>query len=120
MDEKLKGLRILLVEDEFLVAMDIADMLAELGCQVLGPVGERARALDMAQSEDLDGAVLDVNLRGEPVTPVADALKRRGIPFVLSTGYGASGLPAEHATAPRLTKPFERADVAKILEELFA
>lgn len=83
----LAGLRILLVEDEFIIAQMAMEMLVELGAAVVGPAGTVASALDLARSEAFDAALLDVNLRGERVDPVAEVLKARGIPFVLATGY---------------------------------
>ena len=82
--------RIMIVEDEALVAMKVEDLLGDLGCQVagsFGSVGEALLWLGGSQSR-LDGAVLDVNIGGEMVFPVADALRLRGVPFVFATGYG--------------------------------
>lgn len=82
------GLRILLVEDEVLVAMELAAMLVDMGCEVVGPVGQLADAISLARSAELEGAILDINLGGIEVYPVADELAARGIPFVFCTGYG--------------------------------
>lgn len=101
------GLRILLVEDEAMVAMIIEDTLSDLGCEVVGPMSSLERALAAAQTaERIDGAFLDVNLRGELVYPVADALQARGVPFAFVTGYGEKGIDARYRGAPVLTKPF--------------
>lgn len=102
------GLRILLVEDETLVAMMIEDMLHDLGCTVVAIAGSVSEGLALAGDAalELDGAVLDVNLGGEKVFPVAERLKRRGVPFVFSTGYGTAGIVAEFADAPILAKPY--------------
>lgn len=101
------GLRILLVEDEAMVAMIIEDTLTDLGCEVVGPMSSLERALAAAQTaERIDGAFLDVNLRGELVYPVADALLARGVPFAFVTGYGEKGVDARYRGAPVLTKPF--------------
>src|SRR5690606_28701228 len=86
----LAGLRILIVEDELLVALELETMLGSLGCEVVGPAARLEKALNLAETEELDGAVLDVNLRGKPVYPVAAALGARGIPFIFSTGYSNS------------------------------
>ena len=107
-DEPAEGLawRVLVVEDEFLVAADIALMLQELGCHPVGPIGHLEAAIRAAAEEPLDAALLDVNLHGQSALPVADALATRRIPFVFCTGYGAQTLP-RHADAPRLAKPFQ-------------
>lgn len=102
------GLRILLVEDEALVAMMIEDMLHDLGCTVVaiaGSVSEGMAFVDDA-ALDLDGAVLDVNLGGEKVFPVAERLRTRGVPFIFSTGYGKAGIVPDFANAPILAKPY--------------
>jgi CheY-like chemotaxis protein len=100
------GLRILLVEDEAMVAMIIEDTLSDLGCEVVGPIATVARACEAAATERVNGAFLDVNLRGELVYPVAEALTARGVPFAFVTGYGESGIDARYRSAPVLTKPF--------------
>jgi CheY-like chemotaxis protein len=101
----LRGLRILVVEDEFLVSLDLEAMLRELGGDVIGPFAGLERATAVAQAEALDGALLDVNVGGQLVTPVADALAERAIPFVFCTGYAAASLPAQHAAVPIVMKP---------------
>ena len=105
---ELQGLRVLVVEDEFLVSMDIALMLGELGCEVVGPLGNLDAALLAAREQALDLALLDINIGGQPVTPVADALAARAVPFVFCTGYQTACLPTRYPAAPTLTKPFER------------
>jgi DNA-binding NarL/FixJ family response regulator len=112
----LQGRRVLVVEDEFLVAMDLELMLGELGCEVVGPIGDLANALRAAQEESFDLALLDVNVGGEPVTGVAEALVERGVPIVFCTGYQAANLPERYATAPTLMKPFQAADIAAALQ----
>ena len=103
--------RILVVEDETLIAMDIEDTLQALGCEVVGPTGKLATALLLADSEALDAAILDVTIRGGKVFPVAEQLLARGIPFVLASGYGDWALPEHLRDQPRLTKPFTSAEL---------
>lgn len=103
---ELSGLRILVVEDEGFVAMMIEEMLQDLGCLVAASVARLPEACRIAATIEADLAILDVNLYGEAVFPVAEILRERKIPFVFSTGYGASGLPAEFAGRPVLGKPF--------------
>jgi CheY-like chemotaxis protein len=112
------GLRVLLVEDEIMVALLLEDMLAELGHTVMGPVARLDKALGMAQSEAFDLAFLDVNLDGEQVYPVAEVLAARGIPFVFVTGYGREGLRPPYGDRPTLQKPFRRHDLAQLLAKV--
>ena len=114
----LAGRRILIVEDEALVSMVIEEALKDLGCDIVGPAGTRDQALALAKAERLDGALLDVNLGGEPVYPVADALSSRGIPFVFVTGYGETGIADRYARTPTLVKPFQLATVELLLGEM--
>ena len=110
----LEGLRVLVVEDELLVAMEIEMTLAELGCEVVGPVSTLREALAVIGGRELDGALLDVNLHGEHAYPAAEALLARSIPFVFLTGYTGLPLPpAALAEAPRLRKPFSRSELVE-------
>ena len=102
----LAGRRILVVEDEMLIALSIEETLQGLGCVVVGPVGKLDAALRLAGEEALDAAVLDVTVRGGHVYPVAERLAARGVPFVLASGYGEWALPENLQDRPRLTKPF--------------
>jgi DNA-binding response OmpR family regulator len=103
----LAGLRVLVVEDEAMVAMLIEDALIDLGCEVIGPVAGVAAALDLLEAEAVDAAVLDVNLGGEKVFPVADRLAESGTPFLFSTGYGVVGIQERHLDRPVLQKPYD-------------
>jgi CheY-like chemotaxis protein len=105
------GIRVLLVEDEGAIAMLIEEMLEELECTVVASVARLANALQVASWIDVDLAILDVNLAGERVFPAARILRARNIPFLFSTGYGASGLPEEFADCPVLHKPFSDIDL---------
>lgn len=119
-DDALKGLKILVVEDEMLVSMLVEDMLADLGCAVVGPAAELGEAMSLAKTADIDAALLDVNLGGKPIFPVADALKDRGVPFAFASGYGEAGLSEEHRGAAVLQKPFREMDLARALKGLMA
>ncbi len=115
--EPLQGVRVLLVEDEALVAMLMEDMLADQGCSVVATAPRLDEALAHAQDLTLefDVAVLDLNLAGENTFSVAQALEKRSVPFVFATGYGAGGLPPEWRGRPTLQKPFTAGDVTAVL-----
>jgi len=116
----LSSLKVLVVEDEALVSMLVEDMLTDLGCSIVGPAAEIEEALRLAGSADIDAALLDVNLGGRPIFPVADALKARGVPFAFASGYGEAGLTDDHRGATVLQKPFREADLRRVLETLVA
>lgn len=112
---ELSGLRVLVVEDEGFVALMIEDMLEELGCEVAASVAQLASAREIAATAEIDLAILDVNLDGQPVFPVAEILRERQIPLVFSTGYGISGLPPEFSGHPVLGKPFSIGDLQRTM-----
>lgn len=113
MPPELRGLRILVVEDNFLMAESVRDLLDECGCETVGPAPRLAVALALAGQEPLDGALLDINLAGEYCFPVARLLRERGVPFMFLTGYDdCSIVPVAFRDAPRLSKPFDRLEVA--------
>ena len=104
----IRGKRVLVVEDEFLIAEDLTFQLQELGAEVLGPAATVEQALAILHSRiAVDGATLDVNLGQEKSFPVAEALIERHVPFVILTGYDAHALPDHLRDIPRATKPFE-------------
>ena len=108
--------RVLVVEDEFLIAMYIEKMLSDLGIQVVGPASSFQSALYLARSENLDGAILDVNLGdGSFVTPVVDALSERGIPFALATSYRLGGTDVLPTGCLRLAKPFSAEQLRDVM-----
>lgn len=109
--------RILVAEDEYVTAADLADSLERLGIEVSGPVASVAEALTLLANigDRLDAAVLDVNLGNERVYPVADLLRVRGIPFVFTTGYDASVIPAAYADVPRHEKPIDERTLARCI-----
>lgn len=116
----LVGKRVLIVEDELLVALLIEDFLTEFGCSTLGPCGSLEKALDAARTERFDLAVLDVNLGGEKVYPVADVLMQRQIPFLFLSGYGDEAVPADHCDWRVCSKPFKAADLANMMSAALA
>ena len=105
----------LVVEDEFLIAMVIEEMLAELECIVVGPFSRVSPALAAAASETIDVALLDVNVAGEKVFPVAEALEARGIPFLFVTGYGNLAIPPDRPDWEACSKPFQFDDLIERL-----
>ena len=116
-DGPLAGVRVLLVEDETLVAMLLEDMVTDLGGTVVGSASRLGRALEIVAdpATTIDLAVLDVNLGGEEAFPVATRLAERGVPFVFSTGYGNAGLPPDWRSRPTLQKPFTQEQVTRVL-----
>jgi len=114
----LVGRRILLVEDELLVAMTLENILRNEGCVIIGAIPRVEPALKAAREEPLDAAVLDINLAGERVDPIAKALAERKIPFLFTTGYNRSMLPAEYADRPSLAKPFRPPQLINALAAL--
>jgi CheY-like chemotaxis protein len=114
----LEGVKVLVVEDEFLVAALIEDMLESAGCVISGPIPRVAEALKAAEGETYDAAILDINLGGVRIDPVADLLAQREVPFIFVTGYAAGALPAAHAERPRLRKPFKMADLLDALSSI--
>lgn len=110
-DLALAPLRILVVEDETMLAMNVEEFLVEEGHVVVGPFGRLDEALVAAEGETLDAGLLDVNLAGEMVFPVAEALDRRGVPFLLVTGYDDRIMRKASKDWPRLMKPYRLGDV---------
>ena len=115
--EVLRGRRVMVVEDEMLVAMELETLLEEQGCAVMGPAPTADRALALIDQELPDAAVLDVNLNGQTAMPVVTALRAQGVPFVLATGYGNS-LQPELKDAPRVDKPVNHEQLVRALAHL--
>lgn len=111
----LAGLRVMVVEDEALLAMWLEDVLEEMGCEVVATASRLEDAMDKAQALAMDVALLDVNLAGQLSYPVAKILRARSIPFVFASGYGAAGLPNELQDVPMLPKPFQPDQLADAL-----
>ena len=118
--EDISGRRVLVVEDEALVLMLLTDMVEEAGAVVVGPASSVAEALQLANDPSIEAALLDVNLNGQPIFPVAAVLRERGIPFAFLTGYGRAGLPDEYADAAVLQKPFQFEHLMERLRALLA
>ena len=116
MSQAFAGRRVLIVEDESLVAMLLETILEDMGCVAVGPAATVDEGLRMVSEEEVvDAALLDVNVAGKQVFPIAEALKARGVPFVFSTGYGEGGLPDEWRGQATLQKPFTEAAVRDAL-----
>jgi CheY-like chemotaxis protein len=107
--------RVLVVEDELMIRILLEDMLGELGYAIVAEAGRLEEALEAVRSADFDIAILDVNLNGQPIAPVADALAARGTPFVFATGYGDRALPDSHRDRPVLKKPFQMDGLREML-----
>jgi len=120
--DRLRGLRILVVEDTFMLADELNELLLELGCVILGPVAHASEASELAGANALDGALLDVNLsRGETSFPVAENLAGRRIPFVFITGYDLdSSFPSEFRDIPRISKPLDLGQLVRTMLQHFA
>lgn len=105
----------LVVEDEFAVLLLIEEMLTSLGCEITDTASDLPKALDRVAGVEVDAALLDINLAGDKVYPVAEVLRQRAIPIVFSTGYGLAGIAPEWADYPVIQKPFSRQDLAGAL-----
>jgi CheY-like chemotaxis protein len=111
-----RGKRVLIVEDELMIRMLLEDMLSELGYTIAAQAARVDEALQAASTAEFDLAILDVNLDGEPISPVADALAARGTPFIFATGYGERGLPEPYRDRPTLKKPFQMDSLERVLQ----
>jgi CheY-like chemotaxis protein len=120
MNKPSKAPRVLVVEDEYLIRMLLEDMLADLGYEVPAAAGTIAEARALAGDGDFNCAILDVNLDGEEIFPVADILAKRKVPFVFVTGYGEQILPERFRGRPSLQKPFQSEQLKIILGDLLA
>jgi CheY-like chemotaxis protein len=107
---------VFLVEDEVMIRMMVSDMLEELGYTVAAEAGEISEALRLVQSTYFDLAILDVNVNGKVISPVADLIKAQNRPFIFATGYGSSGLPEEYRDRPALQKPFQLETLSKMID----
>jgi CheY-like chemotaxis protein len=110
------GGSVFLVEDEVMIRMMVADMLEELGYSVAAEAGEIDEAMKLAQSAEFDLAILDVNVNGKVISPVADLIRARNLPFIFATGYGSAGVPEQYRDRPALQKPFQIETLAKMID----
>jgi CheY-like chemotaxis protein len=118
MDNLLSGLRVLVVEDEMLVLLNIEDLLTDLGCESVSAAATVDQALALIEAQAFDAAMVDVNLDGRKSYSVADALTARGVPFVFSTGYSGQSLKDGYRDRPVLGKPYRDVDMVEILTRL--
>jgi CheY-like chemotaxis protein len=112
---ELQGMRVLLVEDEGLIAMSVEDMLSDLGCTVAAQASSLPEALERARAGGFEIAILDVSLNGKQVFPVAELLSEKGIPFAFASGYGRAGLPETFRDRPVVAKPFQMQELSAAL-----
>jgi DNA-binding NtrC family response regulator len=112
----LAGLRVLVVEDEPIVAWDLAETLETYGCEIVGPAYDLAQAKELSRERTVDGAVLDVNLGSDKVFPLADSLAAVPIPFCYVTGYGVAGLRPQDLQHPVLQKPVDTGRLVQVVQ----
>jgi DNA-binding LytR/AlgR family response regulator len=120
-EKPLAGRRILLAEDEGLIALELERILEEFGCEVVGPVASVDAVLENAQRGGFDGALLDVNLRGRQIFEILPALQKLGLRLIITSGYDDATLfPAPFRAMPRVAKPFDESELQRICEKVFA
>lgn len=116
----LKGRRILVVEDSPVVGPFTADLLGELGYEVVGPAPNMAAARELVEAGEFDAALMDIHIRGERVFPLCEMLEARGLPFVFTSGYADRSMPEKWEERPRLQKPYTLDQIERALSALFA
>ena len=116
----LAGRRILLAEDEGLIALELEQMLVDLGCDVVGPVASVEGVLENAERGGFDGAVLDVNLRGQQIFEILPKLQRLGLKLIVTSGYDITLFPPQFRAVPRIPKPFDERELRRVCERVFA
>jgi DNA-binding response OmpR family regulator len=112
--------RVLIIEDEMLIALMLQDMLEDEGLHVGGVANSLLAGLDLARTADAELAILDINLNGQESYPIADVLRGRGIPFIFSTGYGAGNVKAGYHTVPQLMKPYQQDMLRALIDTALA
>ncbi|HEX5258227.1 MAG TPA: response regulator [Sphingomicrobium sp.] len=115
----LKGRRILVVEDSPVVGPFTADLLEELGCEVVGPAPNMAAARELVEAGEFDAALIDIHIRGERVFPLCEMLEAQGVPFVFTSGYADRQMPEKWEDRPRVQKPYTVDQIEKALRALF-
>jgi CheY-like chemotaxis protein len=115
---RVSGKRVLIVEDEYFTAMELARSIEALGAIPVGPVADAEGARDMLSTEAVDAVLLDINLAGVLSYSLADELRSRGVPFAFVTGYQGPAIPARFATMPRCEKPFDAEELRRLLESI--
>ncbi|HXL13773.1 MAG TPA: response regulator [Bradyrhizobium sp.] len=110
------GGSVFLVEDEVMIRMMVVDMLAELGYSVAAEAGDINEAIRLAKATEFDVAILDVNVNGKVISPVAELIEARNRPFIFATGYGSSGLPEQYRDRPALQKPFQLETLGRMID----
>jgi CheY-like chemotaxis protein len=118
--DKTVGKRVLVVEDEAMIRMLLADMLGDLGYTVAAEAGRLEEAIKLAKDAAFDFAILDLNLNGQPIAPVVEALIARGLPFAFATGYGERSVPEAYRGRPMLQKPFQTEALGRVMASLTA
>lgn len=120
-EKPLAGCRILLAEDEGLIALELERILEEFGCEIVGPLASVDEVLENAQRGNFDGALLDVNLRGRQIFEILPALQKLGLRLVITSGYDDVTLfPAAFRAMPRVAKPFDQKELRRVCEKVFA
>ena len=115
----LRGRRVLIAEDEYLLASKMVEEFAKLGVETIGPASTVKRVLDLVEHcGPLDAAMLDIKLRNEMIFPVADALRARGVPFVFTSGYNQKIIPDRYKDVVRYEKPFDVAQIARVVAQI--
>ena len=115
----LQGRRILIVEDSPVVAPFTADLLDDLGCEVVGPAPNMAAARELVENGGFDAALMDIHIRGERVFPLCEMLAAKGVPFVFTSGYADWQMPQKWQDRPRLQKPYTLDQIERALTDLF-
>jgi len=110
------GGSVFLVEDEVMIRMMVVDMLVELGYRVAAEAGDINEAIRLAKATEFDVAILDVNVNGKVISPVAELIEARNRPFIFATGYGSSGLPEQYRDRPALQKPFQLETLGRMID----